>query len=82
MRRFMISGAAITAVAALLTSAPTRAEINYGPVKNGNQCFYQSPNASNSKEFGYWKTCPQAASAAATRSASTSTPVRRKKPTQ
>jgi hypothetical protein len=82
MQKFLISGAAITAVAALLTSVPASAEFNYGPLQNGNQCFHSSPNSSNSKDFGYWKACAQSASVSAPASASSSATVHRKKRSQ
>jgi hypothetical protein len=82
MQKFMISCAAIAAAAALLTSVPTRAEFNYGPLQNGNQCFHPSPNSTNSKDFGYWKTCAQSASVSAPASAGATAPVHRKKRNQ
>jgi hypothetical protein len=65
VQKFMISAAAITVFTALLASAPARAELNFGPVQSGTQCWHVSPNSSNSKDFGYWGTCPQSASAPA-----------------
>jgi D-alanyl-D-alanine dipeptidase len=58
----VISASAMTVFAALLTSAPAKADLNYGPLQNGSQCWTYTPN---SKEFGYWSTCPRPASVAA-----------------
>jgi len=62
MRKLMISAAAMTAFAALLASAPASADYNFGPVTNAGQCWTYTPN---SKEFGYWGTCPKPAAAVA-----------------
>jgi hypothetical protein len=69
MSKLMIAAATI-AFGALLASGPVRAEYNYGPVKNGAQCW-QAAQAHGRDGFGSWATCPQAASVAVT------TPVRR-----
>jgi hypothetical protein len=39
MREFMISTAAMTAFTVLLASAPAKADHNFGPIQNGNQCW-------------------------------------------
>jgi D-alanyl-D-alanine dipeptidase len=62
MRKFVISVAAMMVFAALVPTAPAKADFNFGPVQNGNQCWTYTPN---SKEFGYWGACPQPASVAA-----------------
>ncbi len=62
MRKFMISAAAMTAFAALLASTAAKADFNFGPVRNADQCWTLT---TNSKEFGYWSTCPRPASVAA-----------------
>jgi hypothetical protein len=46
---FMISAAVMATFAVLLASAPAKADFNYGPVQNANQCWKNSPT---SKEFG------------------------------
>jgi hypothetical protein len=61
MRKFMVSAAAMTLFAALLTTVPAKADFNFGPIQNGNLCWKLTPN---SKEFGYWSTCPRPASVA------------------
>jgi hypothetical protein len=65
MRKFVISVAAMTVFAGHAASVPAKADFNFGPVQNGNQCWNSSPNSNNSKEFGYWAACPQPASVAA-----------------
>jgi hypothetical protein len=56
------TAAAFVAVA-LMSPAPALADMNYGPVKNGTQCWKDQP--SRKGEFGYWSACPQTASVAA-----------------
>ena len=62
MQKFVIFATAVTVLAALVTTAPVKADFNFGPVQNGNLCWTLTPN---SKEFGYWGACPQPASVAA-----------------
>ncbi len=64
MRHFLITTATITAVGALLASAPASALDNYGPKQVGNQCFTPAPFHSKDLGFGSWGACPQPASAA------------------
>jgi len=70
MRHFLITAATMTAFAALLASVPAKADVNYGPKQNGDQC--QKASAGNEREgrFGYRSACPQTASVAATRTTS------------
>ena len=49
---------------AVVTTA--KADMNYGPVKNGDQCFTKSGNGSESM-WGWWGPCPQPAAAAVER---------------
>jgi hypothetical protein len=63
MRKFMLSAAAMTAVAALLASAPARADMGHGPLQNGNKCFKTSAGWGKDN-IGYWDTCAQPASTA------------------
>ena len=65
MHRFTISAAA-TVFVALLAFAPAQADTLQGASpKNGNQCFNFSPtNGARDSRWGYWSSCPQAASAA------------------
>jgi hypothetical protein len=65
MKQFSYALAAV-AVAALFASAPAKAEYNYGPTKNGAQCWTTSPNhsGSNGATWGYWGACPATASVA------------------
>jgi hypothetical protein len=64
MRQFSVYAVATLAVAAFLAAAPAKAEYNYGPLKNGSQCWLGSPNqsGSNGSTWGYWGSCPAAAS--------------------
>ena len=68
MRKFMISAAVMTAFAALLGSAPSKAEYNYGATRNGNQCW-TSAISHGRDGFGFWRACPQPASLVTTPSA-------------
>jgi hypothetical protein len=66
MRRSYVYAAATLAMTAMLAAAPAKAEYNYGPVKNGSQCWLSSPNHTgiNAATWGYWGACPAAASVA------------------
>ena len=66
MTKFAVYAAAAFALATVV-SAPAMAELNYGPIKNGNQCWNAAANhsGSNGSTWGYWGACPQAASTAA-----------------
>jgi hypothetical protein len=66
MTKIAVYTAAAFALATLV-SAPAMAEVNYGPMKNGSQCWSSSVNhnGSNGSTFGYWGACPKAASVAA-----------------
>jgi len=59
MRHFLITAAAMMALATL-ASAPAKADRNWGPIQQGNQCW---TNSVSSKEFGYWSACAKPASA-------------------
>ena len=65
MRQFTAFAAA-AALAAMLSSAPAKADYHYGPVENAGQCWKASPT---SRDFGYWSACPKPANAPVTRSA-------------
>jgi len=66
MRKFVLSAAAMT-FAALLVSAPASADFNAGgPIKQGNQCWKDQVGAGKDGRWGMWGACPQAASVAAT----------------
>jgi hypothetical protein len=67
MRQFAIFAAAAV-LAAALSSVAARAEFNYGPVQNGNQCWKSNVTQAHNG-FGYWTTCPQPASAPVVRAA-------------
>jgi hypothetical protein len=59
MRSLVLSAAAMMALAAMLI--PAQADLMWGPVKNGNQCFQSSPGW-NRDGFGAWSSCPAPAS--------------------
>jgi hypothetical protein len=60
MRHFLVTAAAMMALATF-ASAPAKADRNWGPIQQGNQCW---TNSTSSKEFGYWGDCPKPASVA------------------
>jgi hypothetical protein len=52
-----------TAVAAMLfggvlAGTPAKADHNYGPMKNGAQCYKGAANGWGSQGYGYWASCP------------------------
>jgi hypothetical protein len=61
MRNFLITAAAL-ATFATLASAPASALDNYGPTKQGNECF--TSNVGREMTFGVWGACPKPASVA------------------
>jgi hypothetical protein len=63
MKFTIVITAALLMGAALSTAA--NADINWGPDKNGRQCWKYSFGGSHN-EYGYWDTCPAPAAAAAT----------------
>jgi hypothetical protein len=64
MRLFVVSTSAALAFAALLASAPAKADFNYGAVKQGSMCWKTSAGhtGSNGGTFGYWGSCASTAS--------------------
>jgi len=64
MRQFTISAAALTMFAALLASAPARADHGGGLEVRGNQCFTYLPSFSRDARYGVWGACAQTASVA------------------
>jgi hypothetical protein len=63
MTKLAFSMVTAAAFAALLASAPVNAAENYGPSKQGNQCFHPSIGAGKDLSFGTWSACPQPAAA-------------------
>jgi hypothetical protein len=61
----LIIAAATIAFGALVASAPAQADYNYGPTKNGAQCW-KAAQSHGRDGFGAWDACPQAASVAVT----------------
>jgi hypothetical protein len=60
MKFTIVTAAALVMGAALSTAA--NADINWGPAKNGTQCWKYS-FGSGHHEFGYWDNCPAPAAA-------------------
>ena len=56
--------AAIVAMGAAL-STTAYAELNWGPDRNGNQCWKYSAKDSHNG-YGYWANCPEAAATTTT----------------
>ena len=54
-----------TTLAALAFAGDAYADMNYGPVKNGERCWHESGGRSNG--FGYWTKCSESRNAQATR---------------
>jgi len=47
----------LAAILATLALAPAKADYNPGgPIRNGNQCWYNA--AKRHSDFGYWAACP------------------------
>jgi len=67
MRQVTIS-ATMMVFAALLVTAPATAAENWGPSKNGSECFNVARGEAKDMQFGHWGACPQAASATTTAS--------------
>jgi hypothetical protein len=56
-RSLTISATAMMVLAISLAGTPAKADHNPGgPIKNGNQCWYNA-NKRHS-DFGYWAACP------------------------
>jgi hypothetical protein len=51
-------------VGATMAGTPALAEYNYGPVKNGSQC-YKASRTWGEMNFGYWEPCAGSAAPAA-----------------
>jgi hypothetical protein len=67
MIRFTALAAAIT-LAAALSPVAAKADFNYGPIQNGNQCWNKATsNGHTNGGFGYWAECPKPASTPAVR---------------
>jgi hypothetical protein len=63
MQRLTLVTAALL-VGATMAGTPALAEQNYGPVKNGNQC-YKTANTFGEMSFGHWEPCGGSAAPAA-----------------
>ena len=55
-KRLLTISPTVMVFAISLGSAPAEADHNPGPVRNGNQCWYNA-NKRHS-DFGYWAACP------------------------
>jgi hypothetical protein len=63
MQRLTLITAALL-VGATMAGTPALAEYNYGPVKNGSQC-YKPSRTWGEMNFGYWTACEGSAAPAA-----------------
>ncbi len=50
---------------AVMAASTAKADMNWGPVKEGGQCWTFATNSLHS-EYGYWSPCPAPAAATAT----------------
>jgi len=75
MKFTIVAAAALVIGAAVSTAA--KAEMNYGPMQNGSQCWKNAKDSHNG--YGYWESCPAPAAAAAGAHASAYRPVRHRK---
>jgi hypothetical protein len=57
-RLTLMTAAAAMLAGGVLAGTPAKAEYNYGPMKNGSQCYNYSANGWNNQGFGAWKACP------------------------
>jgi hypothetical protein len=64
MQRLTLVTAALLVGAITMAGTPALAELNYGPVKNGNQC-YKTANNFGEMSFGHWEPCAGSAAPAA-----------------
>jgi hypothetical protein len=72
MQRLIMTVAATAILCGGLVAATSaKAEFNYGPTKNGTQCYKMSQNGWNNQGFGYWSACPNEAAAPNTGAAPT-----------
>jgi hypothetical protein len=55
-RSLTIFATTMMVLAISLASAPVKADHNPGPVRNGNQCWYNA--SKRHSDFGYWAACP------------------------
>jgi hypothetical protein len=62
-RLVIVIAAATTLFGANLTATAAKAEMNYGPMKNGDKCFVKAHGWAQ-ENFGYWQSCPESAAAA------------------
>jgi hypothetical protein len=60
-RSLTISAATMMLFAISLASAPAKADHNFGPVRNGDQCWYNANK--RHPDFGYWAACPASSGA-------------------
>jgi hypothetical protein len=59
---FVAAATAMIVFGAMPALAPAQADDIHGaPIKNGDQCFHNSPGLDRDARFGYWGACPQTA---------------------
>jgi hypothetical protein len=63
-RLIMTAAAAALLSGAVMATTSAKAEYNYGPLKNGTQCYKMSANGWNNQGYGYWASCPSPAATA------------------
>ncbi len=63
-RLIMTAAAAAMLSGAVMAATSAKAAQNYGPMKNGTQCYKMSGNGWNNQGYGYWAPCPGPAAAA------------------
>jgi hypothetical protein len=65
MQRLIMTAAAVALLSgAIVAATSARAEMNYGPMKNGTQC-YKASKTWGEMGYGYWTSCPNQAAAPA-----------------
>jgi hypothetical protein len=63
-RLTLTTAAAAMLFGGLLAGTPAKAEYNYGPMKNGSQC-YKASKTWGEMGYGYWENCPAPAATSA-----------------
>ena len=63
-RLTLTTAAAAMLFGGVLAGTPAKAEYNYGPMKNGTQC-YKVSKTWGEMGYGYWENCPSPAATAA-----------------
>jgi hypothetical protein len=64
-RLTLTTAAAAMLLGGVLAGTPAFADHNFGPNKNGTQCYKGSGNGWGSQGYGYWTNCPSPAATGA-----------------